>query len=71
MGLTKVFNTSGLTKFWFPVTRMPQNGGDWPTVDDMVQRNQRLVVFTSKRQKEASERIAYQWKYIVENQCKW
>ncbi|MCI84268.1 PI-PLC X domain-containing protein, partial [Trifolium medium] len=39
---------------------MPKNGGDWPTVDDMVQKNQRLVVFTSKAAKEASEGIAYE-----------
>ena len=53
----------------FPVSRMPKNGEDWPTVDDMVQKNQRLVVFTSKSAKEASEGIAYQWTYVVENQC--
>ncbi|KAK4778285.1 hypothetical protein SAY87_018472 [Trapa incisa] len=67
-GLTNVFNSSGLSKYWFPVSRMPKNGGDWPTVDDMVQQNQRLVVFTSKSAKEASEGIAYQWSYVVENQ---
>ncbi|KAK7827020.1 pi-plc x domain-containing protein [Quercus suber] len=42
-GLTKIFNASGLSNYWFPVSRMPKNGGDWPTVDDMVQKNQRLV----------------------------
>lgn len=68
-GLTKVFKDSGLSKYIFPVSRMPKNGGDWPTVDDMVQKNQRLVVFTSKSAKEASEGIAYQWTYVVENQC--
>lgn len=68
-GLTKVFNASGLNKYWFPLSRMPKNGGDWPTVDDMVQKNQRLVVFTSKSSKEASEGIAYEWNYVVENQC--
>lgn len=67
-GLTKVFNASGLSKYWFPVSRMPKNGGDWPTVDDMVQKNQRLVVFTSIASKEASEGIAYNWKYVIENQ---
>ncbi|KAL5705693.1 hypothetical protein ACHQM5_023960 [Ranunculus cassubicifolius] len=67
-GLTKVFNAAGLRKYWFPVARMPKNGGDWPTVDDMVQKNQRLVVFTSKQAKEASEGIAYEWGHIVENQ---
>ncbi|GAB2227332.1 hypothetical protein Droror1_Dr00009149 [Drosera rotundifolia] len=67
-GLTKVFNASGLSKYWFPVSKMPKNGGDWPTVSDMVQQNQRLVVFTSIASKEASEGIAYQWRYVVENQ---
>ncbi|KAL8554527.1 hypothetical protein ACS0TY_002641 [Phlomoides rotata] len=67
-GLTNVFNASGLKKFWFPVSRMPKNGGDWPTVDDMVRQNQRLVVFTSKSSKEYSEGIAYEWRYVVENQ---
>ncbi|TQD84836.1 hypothetical protein C1H46_029614 [Malus baccata] len=67
-GLTKVFEGAGLKNFWFPIARMPKNGEDWPTVDDMVQNNQRLVVFTSKRAKEASEGIAYEWNYVVENQ---
>ncbi|KAL2348386.1 hypothetical protein Fmac_002386 [Flemingia macrophylla] len=67
-GLTKVFTASGLSKYMFPVSRMPKNGGDWPTVDDMVQKNQRLIVFSSKSSKEASEGIAYQWTYTVENQ---
>ncbi|KAG2724424.1 hypothetical protein I3760_01G015400 [Carya illinoinensis] len=67
-GLTKVFNASGLSKYLFPLSRMPKNGGDWPTVDDMVQKNQRLVVFTSKSSKEATEGIAYEWNYVVENQ---
>ncbi|THU51026.1 hypothetical protein C4D60_Mb06t26670 [Musa balbisiana] len=68
MGLTKVFNASGLFKYWFPVSRMPKNGGDWPLLSDMISRNQRLLVFTSKSAKEASEGIAYEWTYIVENQ---
>ncbi|XAR59440.1 hypothetical protein NMG60_11015280 [Bertholletia excelsa] len=67
-GLTKVFDAAGLRKFWFPVSRMPKNGENWPTVDDMVRKNQRLVVFTSKSSKEASEGIAYEWRYLVENQ---
>ncbi|RYR78798.1 hypothetical protein Ahy_A01g003657 [Arachis hypogaea] len=67
-GLSKVFNASELNKYWFPVSRMPKNGEDWPTVDDMVRKNQRLIVFTSKSSKEASEGIAYQWNYVVENQ---
>ncbi|XP_075521700.1 PI-PLC X domain-containing protein At5g67130-like isoform X2 [Primulina tabacum] len=67
-GLTKVFNASGLSQYWFPLSEMPKNGGDWPTVDDMVQKNYRLLVFTSKSSKEASESIAYEWNYVVENQ---
>lgn len=70
-GLTKVFNASGLNQYLFPLSRMPLNGEDWPTVDDMVRRNQRLVVFTSKSSKEASEKIAFEWKYVVENQCEY
>lgn len=68
-GLTKVFDAAGLRKFMFPVARMPKNGGDWPRLDDMVRQNQRLLVFTSDSHKEATEGIAYQWKYMVENQC--
>ena len=68
-GLTRVFDTAGLRKFMFPVTRMPKNGGDWPKLDDMIRQNQRLLVFTSDRSKEATEGIAYQWKFMVENQC--
>ena len=70
-GLTKVFTNAGLMKFWFPVTNMPKNGQDWPLVSHMVANNQRLLVFTSIRSKEESEGIAYQWNYMVENQCKW
>ncbi|KAH1055695.1 hypothetical protein J1N35_033760 [Gossypium stocksii] len=47
---------------------MPKNGEDWPLVSDMVAINQRLLVFTSIQSKEASEGIAYQWNYMVENQ---
>ncbi|CAA6660575.1 unnamed protein product [Spirodela intermedia] len=66
--IVTVFDAAGLRKFWFPVSRMPKNGQDWPTVNDMIGRNQRLLVFTSKSGKEASEGIAYQWRYLVENQ---
>jgi hypothetical protein len=52
------------------VTNMPKNGQDWPLVTNMVANNQRLLVFTSIRSKEQSEGIAYQWNYMVENQCK-
>jgi len=48
---------------------MPKKG-DWPLVSDMVAKNQRLLVFTSISSKEQSEGIAYQWNYMVENQCK-
>ncbi|KAB1208522.1 hypothetical protein CJ030_MR7G028543 [Morella rubra] len=67
-GVTGVFDAAGLRKFWFPTSGMPKTGGDWPTVDTMVQKNQRLVVFTSNASKEVSEGIAYQWNYMVENQ---
>lgn len=67
-GLTKVFDAAGLRPFWFPVSRMPKNGEDWPIIDDMIKQNQRLVVFTSKSRKEATEGIAYEWRYLVENQ---
>lgn len=67
-GLGKVFNASGLAKYWFPLSQMPKNGEDWPLLSDMISKNQRLLVFTSKSAKEASEGIAYEWNYIVENQ---
>ncbi|XP_026382368.1 PI-PLC X domain-containing protein At5g67130-like isoform X2 [Papaver somniferum] len=67
-GLTNVFTAAGLMKYWFPVSKMPRNGNDWPLVSDMVANNQRLVVFTSRKSKQQSEGIAYQWDYMVENQ---
>lgn len=67
-GLTNVFNASGLMKYWFPLSRMPQNGQDWPLVSDMVANNHRLIVFTSLSSKQDTEGIAYQWNYMVENQ---
>ncbi|KNA24112.1 hypothetical protein SOVF_018820 [Spinacia oleracea] len=67
-GLTEVFTKAGLMKYWFPISRMPKQGQDWPLVSDMVAKNQRLIVFTSMRSKEQSEGIAYQWNYMVENQ---
>lgn len=69
-GLTEVLAAAGLTKFLLPVARMPKDGGEWPLVSDMVSRNERLLVFTSSSTKEASEGIAYTWRYVVENQCK-
>ncbi|KAJ1399067.1 PLC-like phosphodiesterase, TIM beta/alpha-barrel domain superfamily [Sesbania bispinosa] len=67
-GVNKVFNKARLRKFWFPVSKMPKNGSDWPTVKTMISKNHRLIVFTSNATKEASERIAYEWNYVVENQ---
>ncbi|XP_021897628.1 PI-PLC X domain-containing protein At5g67130 [Carica papaya] len=66
-GLSNLFISAGLDKYWFPVSKMPKKGEDWPTVTEMVQENHRLVVFTSVASKEAEEGIAYQWKYMVEN----
>ncbi|KAJ8774550.1 hypothetical protein K2173_016996 [Erythroxylum novogranatense] len=67
-GLTKVFNDSGLKKYWFPLSKMPENGQDWPLVNHMIANNQRLIVFSSIKSKQESEGIAYQWNYMVENQ---
>ncbi|XP_039140780.1 PI-PLC X domain-containing protein At5g67130 [Dioscorea cayenensis subsp. rotundata] len=67
-GLTKVFNESGLMKYWFPLSSMPQNGQNWPLVSDMVAKNHRLIVFTSIKSKQETEGIAYQWNFMVENQ---
>ncbi|XP_074332915.1 PI-PLC X domain-containing protein At5g67130-like isoform X2 [Apium graveolens] len=68
-GLNKVFDAAGLRPFWFPVSQMPKDGADWPLIDDMLKQNHRLVVFTSRPEKEATEGIAYEWGYLVENQC--
>jgi hypothetical protein len=67
-GLTKVFTSAGLMKYWFPLSNMPVGGADWPTLDTMIQMNQRLIVFTSM-DKEATEGIAHQWNFTNENQC--
>uniref|UniRef100_A0A453B527 PI-PLC X domain-containing protein n=2 Tax=Aegilops tauschii subsp. strangulata TaxID=200361 RepID=A0A453B527_AEGTS len=67
-GLSKLFHSAGLTKYWFPVSSMPRDGGDWPRVRDMIRRNHRLLVFTSDESKERAEGIAYQWNFMVENQ---
>ncbi|KAJ1271007.1 hypothetical protein BS78_06G095700 [Paspalum vaginatum] len=68
MGLTRVLNASGLARYVLPAWRMPRSGGDWPLLSDMVRDNHRLLVFTSKAAKEAAEGIAYEWRYVVENQ---
>uniref|UniRef100_A0A7N0T1E5 PLC-like phosphodiesterase n=2 Tax=Kalanchoe fedtschenkoi TaxID=63787 RepID=A0A7N0T1E5_KALFE len=67
-GLTNVFKATGLMKYWFPLSKMPRQGGDWPLVKDMIAANHRLIVFTSIESKEQSEGIAYQWNFMVENQ---
>ncbi|XP_057771187.1 PI-PLC X domain-containing protein At5g67130-like [Salvia miltiorrhiza] len=66
-GLSNVLRAAGLMKYLLPLSKMPKNGRDWPLVRDMVARNQRLLVFTSKQSKEKTEGIAYQWNYMVEN----
>ncbi|KAE8707051.1 PI-PLC X domain-containing protein [Hibiscus syriacus] len=68
-GLSNLFTSAGLDKYWFPVSKIPKKGEDWPTVNEMVQVNHRLLVFTSVASKEAEEGIAYQWKYILENEA--
>lgn len=68
MGLTRVLNASGLARYVLPAWRMPKSGGDWPLLSDMVRDNHRLLVFTSKAAKEAAEGVAYEWRYVVENQ---
>ncbi|XP_028065036.1 PI-PLC X domain-containing protein At5g67130-like [Camellia sinensis] len=64
--LGKVFDASGLTKYLFPLSKMPLHGEDWPLVKDMVTANERLVVFSSSKSKQESEGIAYQWNFMVE-----
>ncbi|KAM3211628.1 hypothetical protein ACQJBY_065022 [Aegilops geniculata] len=66
--LPKVFNASGLMKYWFPVAKMPKSGGNWPLLKDMISQNERLLVFASKKAKEASEGIPFEWNYVVESQ---
>ncbi|KAI8529074.1 hypothetical protein RHMOL_Rhmol12G0197400 [Rhododendron molle] len=67
-GLAKLFHATGLTKYMLPLSKMPQHGGDWPRVRDMVAANQRLVVFSSAKTKEESEGIGYQGNFVVEYQ---
>lgn len=68
-GVIKMFNKYGLRKFWFPLSKMPKNGSDWPTVKYMIVKNYRLLVFTSNATREATQGIAYEWNYVVENRC--
>jgi len=68
--LTTALTASGLSKYIFPLSKMPTDGSDWPTISAMIASNQRLLLFTSDARKQASESIAYQWNYVLENQCK-
>ncbi|CAN6459685.1 unnamed protein product [Victoria cruziana] len=67
-GLTKLFTDAGLMKYWFPLSKMPADGKDWPTVTEMVNNNHRLLVFTDNQSKENDEGIAYEWRYLLENE---
>lgn len=67
-GLTTLFTNVGLDKYWYPISKMPRKGEDWPTVNEMVRQNHRLLVFTSDSSKEEAEGVAYQWRYMVENE---
>ncbi|CAN0829832.1 PI-PLC X domain-containing protein At5g67130 [Linum grandiflorum] len=68
-GLSQIFKSSGLDKFWFPVSKMPKDGKeDWLLVKEMVANNHRLIVFTSYSSKQQSQGIAYQWNFMVETQ---
>nr|CAB3488762.1 unnamed protein product [Digitaria exilis] len=42
--LSNVFNAAGLSRYWFPVERMPTRPGqEWPLLQDMIARNHRLL----------------------------
>lgn len=69
-GITRLFTNAGLMQYWMPLAMMPLNGRPWPTLGEMIQRNHRLLVFTQDSTKEATEGVAYQWRYTTENQCK-
>ncbi|CAN6232396.1 unnamed protein product [Urochloa humidicola] len=68
--LSNLFNAAGLTKYWFPIDKLPSgtNNNEWPLLQDMIASNQRLLVFTSKQGKQGTEGLPYQWDYVVENQ---
>jgi hypothetical protein len=70
-GLTNAFTKAGLMKYMFPLAKMPPDGGNWPTLDSMIASNERLLVFSSIESKQATEGIAYQWNFVVENQCEY
>uniref|UniRef100_A0A0D9ZSS4 Phosphatidylinositol-specific phospholipase C X domain-containing protein n=1 Tax=Oryza glumipatula TaxID=40148 RepID=A0A0D9ZSS4_9ORYZ len=66
--LGKVVGGSGLSKYLFPPAKMPKGGGDWPLLKDMIAQNHRLLMFTSKRGKDGSDGLAYEWDYVLETQ---
>jgi hypothetical protein len=66
--LTNAFKAANLTQYMFPLASMPTDGSDWPTLSAMIAKNERLLVFTSDKTKQAGEGIAYEWNFIVENQ---
>lgn len=68
--LTNAFKAANLTQYMFPLASMPTDGSDWPTLSAMIAKNERLLVFTSDKTKQAGEGIAYEWNFVVENQCK-
>ncbi|KAH0453554.1 hypothetical protein IEQ34_017878 [Dendrobium chrysotoxum] len=67
-GLSSLFTNADLMKYLYPLAEMPTNGKDWPTITEMAEKNYRLLVFTSVASKEADEGIAYQWRYVLENE---
>jgi hypothetical protein len=68
--LTNAFKAANLTQYMFPLASMPTDGSDWPTLSAMIAKNERFLVFTSDKTKQAGEGIAYEWNFFVENQCK-
>jgi hypothetical protein len=69
-GITRLFTNAGLMKYWMPAAMMASNGRPWLTLGEMIQRSYRLLVFTQDSSKEATEGVAFQWRYTTENQCK-
>lgn len=66
--LSTALTAAGLSKYMFPLAKMPTDGSDWPTISAMITGNERLLVFTSIKTKQSTEGIAYQWNYVLENQ---
>ncbi|KAJ8437027.1 hypothetical protein Cgig2_010372 [Carnegiea gigantea] len=65
-GLTRLFANAGLDKYWYPVSKMPKKGEDWPTVNDMVQQITGLV-FTSVASRRNPKELLIM-RYMVENE---